>query len=102
MGLNKGIPNPVGAGANVNVGWLNTCDANATGSRVDSFLYGFSGGGVAAYAGVGGGILASPGNGTATVVGVGAGVAVGGSPRFGGSPGFDISRNLGPTGLGGW
>jgi RHS repeat-associated protein len=102
MGLNKGIPNPVGAGASVNFGWLNTCDAKAIGSNVDSFLDGFSGGGAAAYAGIGGGILVSPGNGSATIVGVGAGVNVGGAPKFGGSPGFDVSRNLGPTGLGGW
>ena len=102
MGMSKGIPNPVGAGASVNVGWLNTCDAEATKLKVDSFLEGFAGGGAAAYAGVGGGILVSPGNGTATVVGVGAGVAVGGSPKLGGSPSFDVSRNLGPTGLGGW
>lgn len=102
FGVNRGIPNPVGAGASISAGWLNTCDAKATGAKVDGFLDGFSGGGATAYAGIGGGVLVSPGNGTASVIGVGAGVSVGSSSKFGGAPSAGFSLNQGQTGLGGW
>jgi RHS repeat-associated protein len=98
----KTYPNPVSVEASVSAGWLNTCDANATPSNVDSFLNGFSGGGAAAYAGLGGGVLISPGNGSATVVGFGAGAAYGSNSSFGGAPIGGVSINQGQTGLGGW
>jgi hypothetical protein len=58
--------------ASANVGWLNT-SSPPSGAQIDNFLGGYSGGGTAGYAGIGGGMVWSPGNGTATVVGFGAG-----------------------------
>lgn len=71
-GVNFNSPNPVNLDASANVGWLNT-SSPPSGAQIDNFLAGYSGGGTAGYGGVGGGQVWSPGNGTATVLGFGAG-----------------------------
>ncbi|MBB5488823.1 hypothetical protein HDG39_007081 [Paraburkholderia sp. WSM4180] len=75
VGLNLVMPNPLNAGASVSVGYLNT--SHLAPGQVDDFASGYAGGGIAAYRGLGGGILVSPGNGTATIAGFGVGVNVG-------------------------
>jgi RHS repeat-associated protein len=100
LGGLRAYPNPLSVEASVSAGYLNTCDANATPENVDKFLSGFSGGGAAAYAGVGGGLLFSPGNGSATVFGFGAGTAYGSSSVGGGGAIGGFSINQGQTGLG--
>jgi filamentous hemagglutinin len=70
-GVNFTGPNPLNLDASVNLGWLNTTDP--TSAQIDNFLVGYSGGLSGAYMGYGGGEVVSPGNGTATVIGVGAG-----------------------------
>jgi filamentous hemagglutinin len=74
-GLNKGIPNSVGAGVNISGGYLNTMTARP--GQTNKFAEGYAGGGSALYGGLGGGVMVSPGNGTATVIGVGAGTSLG-------------------------
>lgn len=75
-GLNMGLPNTAGVGASVSIGYLNTSTVRP--GQTNNFAGGYAGGGSAIYGGLGGGIMVSPGNGTATVVGFGAGVTVGG------------------------
>jgi hypothetical protein len=74
-GVNKGVPNPYRVSAGVSAGWVNSFAVSP--EQVDNFLSGYSGGFSGAYALAGGGLAVSPGNGTATVVGVGAGEAIG-------------------------
>ncbi len=95
-GLNLGVPNPTGVGANVSVGYLNTLSVSP--GQTNAFASGYSGGLTALYDGYGGGIMVSPGNGTATVLGFGAGVNVGktNNPI---SLGGGYSVNQGNTGI---
>ena len=95
-GVNMNLPNPTGVGANVSVGWLNSTTMSP--GQTNNFVSGYSGGAVGGYDGPGGGIMYSPGNGTATVVGVGAGVSVGGNKNVV-SVGGGYSVNQGSTGL---
>lgn len=74
-GLNKGIPNSVGAGVSISGGYLNTMTVRP--GQTNKFAEGYAGGGAALYGGVGAGVMVSPGNGTATVIGVGAGTTLG-------------------------
>jgi len=78
VGLNRTYINPVSAGASMAAGWLNS--QNPTAVQVDSFISGYSGGATAAYAGMGGGLFYSPGNGSATVIGLGVAAQPGGAP----------------------
>jgi len=96
-GFNKTYPSPVSLTANVTAGWLNTSSVQP--GQTNSFVNGFSGGGAAAYVGMGGGLLYSPGNGTATVLGIGVGYAVPAS-SITGAVGGGISVDQGKTGLG--
>ncbi|NHH79148.1 tRNA nuclease CdiA-2 [Burkholderia gladioli] len=95
-GLNMGVPNPVGAGASISVGYLNTNTVRP--GQTNNFAGGYAGGGSALYGGMGGGIMVSPGNGTATVVGFGAGVNVG-KTNNPASVGWGFSVDQGKTGI---
>ncbi len=95
-GVNMNLPNPTGVGANVSVGYLNSTTTSP--GQANNFASGYSGGAVAGYGGPGGGIMYSPGNGTATVFGLGAGVSVGGNKNVV-SVGGGYSVNQGSTGL---
>ncbi len=95
-GLNMGLPNPVGAGASISVGYLNTNTVRP--GQTNNFAGGYAGGGSALYGGMGGGIMVSPGNGTATVVGFGAGVNVG-KTNNSASVGWGFSVDQGKTGI---
>jgi filamentous hemagglutinin len=81
-----------------NAGWLNSASA-PSGDQIDSFLGGYSGGAAAAYDGVGGGEIWSPGNGTATIVGFGAGETYMSSYRAGGAASWGYSWQTGQTGI---
>lgn len=96
-GFNRIYPNALTIEANTSVGWLNTSTVEP--GQVDQFLTGYAGAATAAYAGVGGGVVYSPGNGTATVVGLGAGVSYGSTAKAGGAAGVGYSSNRGSTGL---
>ncbi len=96
-GFNRIYPNPLSLEASASAGWLNS-ECISPG-QVDNFLSGYAGAAGAAYAGLGGGVLWSPGNGTATVVGVGAGASLGGTSRASGSIGSGVSFNQGSTGI---
>ena len=70
-GANMAVPNAMSFGATVQVGWLNRADIKP--GDVNQFVAGYSGSGAGLYGGVGGAVLLSPGNGSATVVGFGVG-----------------------------
>ncbi|WJF90298.1 hemagglutinin repeat-containing protein [Paraburkholderia bonniea] len=75
VGVNKSIPNSLGASASAQLGWLNRSSVSP--GQVNQFLSGYSGNGSTAFATVGGGVVYSPDNGTATTIGIGAGVNLG-------------------------
>ncbi|MGF6840317.1 hypothetical protein QF001_004184 [Paraburkholderia youngii] len=95
-GVNLGIPNSVGAGVNVSAGYLNTTSVSP--GQTNNFAGGYAGGGSALYGGLGGGIMVSPGNGTATVIGFGAGTNVGKTDNPA-SVGWGFSNDQGKTGI---
>jgi filamentous hemagglutinin len=95
-GVNMGIPNSVGASASVQLGWLNQASVSA--GQVNKFLSDYSGNASTAFATVGGGVVYSPGNGTATTIGVGAGVNLG-NTKNPGVVGMGNTYNQGETGL---
>jgi len=59
------------AGVNISAGYLNTTSVSP--GQTTNFAAEYAGGGSALYGGLGGGIMVLPGNGTATVIGFGAG-----------------------------
>ncbi|WP_155774254.1 hemagglutinin repeat-containing protein [Burkholderia pseudomultivorans] len=95
-GLNMGLPNTVGAGVNISAGYLNTSTVRP--GQTNNFADGYAGGGAALYGGLGGGIMVSPGNGTATIIGFGAGVNVG-KTNNPASVGWGFSVDQGETGV---
>ncbi|WP_157639117.1 hypothetical protein [Burkholderia ubonensis] len=74
-GVNKAVPNSVNAAASMQFGWLNQDSVRP--GQTNNFLSGYAGNGTAALSAVGGGVVYSPGNGTVTVIGVGAGANLG-------------------------
>jgi filamentous hemagglutinin len=95
-GVNLNVPNPTGYGASVSVGWLDS--ATIAPGQTNSFANGYAGGAAGAYGIVGGGKVWSPGNGTATVIGVGVGVKLGKITNVG-VGNFGYSKDMGKTGL---
>lgn len=95
-GVTRQYPNHAGIGASITAGWLLTNSSSCpnvrpTGQQVDNFVNGLTES-ATAFDGIGGGFLYSPGsNGTALVLGIGAGYGVG--------PG-SVSYLQGATGLG--
>ncbi|WP_157374700.1 hypothetical protein [Burkholderia ubonensis] len=73
--VNKAVPNSVNAAASLQFGWLN--QALVRPGQTNNFLSGYAGNGAAAFSAVGGGVVYSPGNGAATVIGVGVGANLG-------------------------
>jgi RHS repeat-associated protein len=96
-GVNFNFPNPLSLEASANAGWLNV--ASPTGAQIDNFLGGYSGGVTGGYVGLGGGEVWSPGNGTATVIGFGAGASFGSSSNGGGGPNWGYGVPTGSTGI---
>ena len=74
-GITRQYPNVSGMGASITAGWLNQCEMPSD-QQVDNFV-GCFGQSVTGFMTVGGGLQYSPGNGTATVLGIGAGWGVG-------------------------
>jgi RHS repeat-associated protein len=89
-GLTRGYMNPLTLSASASFGWINT--AAVLPGQTNNFVGGYAGSANATYAGVGGGIVESPGNGTATVFGIGAGRS------FGGGRGYGRSKDYGGSG----
>ncbi|WP_141639976.1 hypothetical protein [Cupriavidus basilensis] len=96
-GLNFGMPNPAGATASVQFGWLNR--SSVAPGQTNNFMSGYAGQAVGAYAGLGAGTAYSPGNGSATVIGFGVGETVG-DTKNPISVGGGYSLDRGKTGLG--
>ncbi len=102
-GVNFMAPNPGQLSASVTLGYLN--QRTVAPGQTDNFVSGYSGGGAVGYGMVGGGLMYSPGNGTATVFGVGAGWN---TSKMDGQKGFDnvgglsggYSVNMGRIGSG--
>lgn len=90
-GITRQYPDPTKFGVSIVAGWLNQCET-PSGEQVDKFVGGLSES-ATGFVVVGGGVNWSPGNGTATVIGVGGG--------WGGGPG-SVQYPQGATGLGGW
>ena len=97
IGFNRTYPSILNRSGSVSFGWLNR--GYIQDGDVNNFLNGYSGSGTKAYYYVGGGVASSPGNGTATMIGVGAGGSVGASSNNGGSMGAGNSYNQGETGV---
>lgn len=93
-GISRQYPNPTKFGVSIAAGWLNQCET-PKGDQVDKFVGGLSES-ASIFVLLGGGVNWSPGNGTATVIGIGAGSNWGGV-----SPG-GVQYPQGSTGLGGW
>jgi RHS repeat-associated protein len=96
-GLNLSLTNPLSVSGATVVGWLNRSTVNPGNSN--NFAGGYSGAAAAAFMGTGGGLMYSPGIGSATVVGMGGGYMAGAKPKSsaGGSGGY--SFDMGKTGL---
>jgi filamentous hemagglutinin len=97
-GVNFNSPNPLNIDSSANVGWLNT-SSPPSGAQIDNFLGGYSGGGTAGYAGAGGGEVWSPGNGTATVIGFGAGEQYQSNYKGSGTASWGYTVPTGQTGI---
>jgi filamentous hemagglutinin len=95
-GLNMALPNTVNAGVGISAGWLNMLTVAP--GQTNNFAGGYAGGVSGAYDLVGGGIMYSPGNGTATVLGIGAGVNLGKTTNIG-TVGGGYSVDQGKTGI---
>jgi filamentous hemagglutinin len=95
-GVNMALPNPVQASASITFGWLN--QSSVAPGQTNNFAGGYAGGMSAAYGIFGGGIMNSPGNGTATIIGVGGGVSAGKNTNVGGVGG-GYSSDQGKTGV---
>ncbi|CAN7523770.1 hypothetical protein LJR230_003568 [Trinickia sp. LjRoot230] len=95
-GVNMNVPNPINAGIGVSAGWLNTSTVKP--GQTNNFAAGYAGGTTGAYDLVGGGVMYSPGNGTATVLGVGAGINAGKTKNVG-TAGGGFSVDQGKTGI---
>jgi filamentous hemagglutinin len=95
-GANMALPNPVQASASITAGWLNQMTVRP--GDTDNFAAGYAGGITGAYGVLGGGIMYSPGNGTATIMGVGGGISAGKNTNVGGV-GSGYSRDQGKTGI---
>ncbi|MGF6572677.1 filamentous hemagglutinin [Paraburkholderia sp. GAS333] len=80
-GLNLNVPNPVNAGVGISAVWLNSPTVSP--GQANNFAGGYAGGVTGAYDFVGGGLMYSPGNGTATAIGVGAGLNLGKTTNIG-------------------
>ncbi|MEX3949954.1 hypothetical protein AB4Y40_19645 [Paraburkholderia sp. EG287B] len=80
-GLNLNVPNPVNAGVGISAVWLNSSTVRP--GQANNFAGGYAGGLTGAYDFVGGGLMYSPGNGTATAIGIGAGVNLGKTTNIG-------------------
>jgi len=98
LGVNFNFPNPVNLDASASAGWLNT-STPPSGEQTDNFLGGYSGGVTGAYAGPGIGQAWSPGNGTATLIGFGAGESFQSSYNGGVTPNWGYTWKTGQTGL---
>ncbi|WP_413227419.1 hemagglutinin repeat-containing protein [Burkholderia sp. AU39826] len=95
-GVNMALPNPVQASASITAGWLNR--TSVAPGQTNNFAGGYAGGMTGAYAIFGAGIMNSPGNGTATIIGVGGGVSAGKNTNVGGVGG-GFSNDQGKTGI---
>ncbi|MGX7001399.1 hemagglutinin repeat-containing protein [Caballeronia sp. KNU42] len=96
-GVNMALPNPVQASASITAGWLNQTSVRP--GQTNDFAGGYAGGMTGAYGVLGGGMMYSPGNGTATIMGVGGGVSAGKNTNIGGVGG-GFARDQGKTGIG--
>ncbi|WP_153076911.1 hypothetical protein [Paraburkholderia bonniea] len=95
-GLNLNVPNAVNASIGISAGWLNSSGVRP--GQVNNFAGEYAGGMSGAYDFVGGGLMYSPGNGSATVLGVGAGLNLGNTRNIGAvSGGFSVDQ--GKTGI---
>jgi filamentous hemagglutinin len=95
-GVNMAFPNPVQASASITAGWLNQTTVRP--GQTNNFAGGYAGGTTGAYGVFGGGMMYSPGNGAATIMGVGGGVSAGKNTNIGGAGG-GYSRDQGKTGI---
>lgn len=95
-GVNMALPNPVQASASITAGWLNR--TSVAPGQTNNFAGGYAGGMTGAYGIFGTGIMNSPGNGTATIIGVGGGVSAGKNTNVGGVGG-GYSNDQGKTGI---
>ena len=95
-GVNKALPNSVNAAASAQLGWLNRSSVSP--GETNKFLAGYAGSGTTAFYAVGGGVVYSPGNGTATVLGVGAGANLG-KAKNPASAGMGYTVDKGKTGV---
>ncbi|PAJ80118.1 hemagglutinin repeat-containing protein [Burkholderia ubonensis] len=95
-GVNKALPNSVNAAASAQLGWLN--QASVRPGQTNNFLSGYAGNGTGAFSAIGGGIVYSPGNGTATVIGIGAGANLG-KTNNPASAGMGYTVDQGKTGV---
>ncbi|MGF6264048.1 hypothetical protein OKW49_004976 [Paraburkholderia youngii] len=95
-GLNMNVPNPVNASAGISAVWLNSPTVKP--GQANDFAGGYAGGLTGAYDLIGGGLMYSPGNGTATAIGVGAGLNLGKTTNVG-TVGGGYSVDQGTTGM---
>jgi len=70
-GVNMGVPNPVSLAVSITVGHLNV--ARTVRGQTTRFFEGYGGMAAGGYLVAGGGVMWSPGNGTATAYGLGVG-----------------------------
>lgn len=96
-GVNMALPNPVQASASITAGWLKK--SSVAPGQTNNFAGGYAGGATGAYGLFGEGVMYSPGNGTATILGIGGGVSAGKNTNIGGVGG-GYSRDQGKTGMG--
>ena len=96
-GFNKTFPSILNLSASFTGGWLNR--SAILPGETNNFLNGFAGSTNAAYLGLGGGIVSSPGNGNAIIFGFGGGYILGPPTKIGGGFGSGQSYNQGYTGI---
>ncbi|WP_233282087.1 hypothetical protein [Pseudomonas mangiferae] len=97
FGTNKTYPSLLNISGSTSAGWLNR--AQVYEGDVNNFLNGYSASGTKAYYYLGGGVVSSPGNGTATLIGFGAGASKGVNSNAGGSAGAGYTYEQGDTGV---